>query len=270
MRMWQCERRSAPVTPTAESLDQKRLPYLAGVLGEVCGRRFLPPEIRRRDRVYTVRLLEEALYSIRYDMKQQTADEEKFCGDGFETFLMESGFSVTLLCDGMGRGGMAAVDGKMAAGLMADLMKAGFSPRSAVSFVNAALFLKSEEESTSTVDLLLIDLYTGRATLYKSGAAPTYIKRGERVIRVDTEALPIGILSPAPFGKTGIQLKAGDIVVMTSDGALPEEDSIETALRIGAEKQPDALTARLMNTVRSTPGAGKDDITIAAFYLDRG
>ena len=150
---------------------------------------------------------------------------------------------------------MAAVDGKMAAGLMADLMKAGFSPQSAVGFVNAALFLKSEEESTSTVDLLLIDLYTGKATLYKSGAAPTYIKRGDRVIRVDTEALPIGILSPAPFGKTGIQLKAGDVV--------------EEALRIGTEKQPDALTARLMNTVCSVPGAGKDDITIAAFYLDK-
>ncbi len=254
---------------TAERFDQKRLPYLAGALGEVCGRRFLPPETHRRDRLITVRLLEEALYSVRYDMKQQTAEQEKFCGDGFETFLLDNGFSVTLLCDGMGRGGMAAVDGKMAAGLMADLMKAGFSPQSAVGFVNAALFLKSEEESTSTVDLLLIDLYTGKATLYKSGAAPTYIKRGDRVIRVDTEALPIGILSPAPFGKTGIQLKAGDVVVMTTDGALPEDDVVEEALRIGTEKQPDALTARLMNTVCSVPGAGKDDITIAAFYLDK-
>ena len=76
-------------------------------------------------------------------------------------------------------------------------------------------------------------------------------------------------MSPAPFGKTGIQLKAGDVVVMTTDGALPEDDVVEEALRIGTEKQPDALTARLMNTVCSVPGAGKDDITIAAFYLDK-
>lgn len=253
---------------TAENFDQAKAAYFAGALGELCGRKFLAPEIKKRDRVTTVRLLEEAVFSIRYDMKQQTAEGEKYCGDGFDSFLLENGFSVTLLCDGMGRGGMAAVDGKMAVGLMGDLVKAGFSPKSAVSLVNAALFLKSEEESTSTVDMLIVDLYTGKATLYKSGAAPTYIKRGDRVIRIDTEALPIGILTPAPFGKTGVQLKDGDVVVMTSDGAMPEEDVIAEALRAGVEKEPATLTARLMNAVKELPDSSRDDITIAVFYLN--
>ena len=68
-----------------------------------------------------------------------------------------------LLCDGMGTGRPAAVDGQMAARLTGQLLRAGFAAESAARLVNVALGLKNgEQESGATLDLLNCLLYTSR------------------------------------------------------------------------------------------------------------
>ena len=74
-----------------------------------------------------------------------------------------------ILCDGMGTGRPAAVDGNLAAELTARLLKAGFTAELAARLVNVALALKSDEESGATLDLVSVDLYTGTARLFKAG-----------------------------------------------------------------------------------------------------
>ena len=70
-----------------------------------------------------------------------------------------------ILCDGMGTGRPAAVDGSLAAELTARLLKAGFTAELAARLVNVALALKSDEESGATLDLISVDLYTGTARI---------------------------------------------------------------------------------------------------------
>ena len=49
-------------------------------------------------------------------------------------------------------------------------------------------------ECSSSVDLLEIDLASAEASLTKSGAAPSFIKRGENVFRLHSKTAPIGIM----------------------------------------------------------------------------
>ncbi|MDQ9826338.1 SpoIIE family protein phosphatase, partial [Acinetobacter sp. 163] len=79
---------------------------------------------------------------------------------------------------------------------------------------NSALLVKSGEESLSTIDITAIDLYTGQAHFYKAGAAPTFVRRGNRAGMVESTSLPVGILTAVEFEKSSIKLSDGDLVVM--------------------------------------------------------
>ena len=52
--------------------------------------------------------------------------------------------------------------------LLKKLVTAGFSFDSSLELVNAALLVKSEEESLSTVDVATVDLYSGETQFLKS------------------------------------------------------------------------------------------------------
>lgn len=81
----------------------------------------------------------------------------------------------------------------MAAKLTAQLLQAGFAAESAARLVNVALGLKNAgQESGATLDLLTLDLYTGRAGLFKAGAAPSFLCRAGVVRTLDGASLPHG------------------------------------------------------------------------------
>jgi stage II sporulation protein E len=70
------------------------------------------------------------------------------------------------------------------------------------------------------VDLLQVDLFTGEGELFKLGAAPTYLKKGERVHRLTGSSLPAGLNTgdTAAFDHFPLRLAPGDTVLMVSDG----------------------------------------------------
>ena len=57
------------------------------------------------------------------------------------------GRTISVISDGMGTGGRAAVDGNMAVGILTKLVKAGLSLDCSLNIVNSALIIKSDEES---------------------------------------------------------------------------------------------------------------------------
>ena len=79
-----------------------------------------------------------------------------FCGDCLNYFNDGTGNTYAIVCDGMGTGGRAAVDGNMATSIMTRLLKSGLTPESSLQIVNSALMVKSEDESLSTVDVAKI------------------------------------------------------------------------------------------------------------------
>ncbi len=178
-----------------------------------------------------------------------------------------------LLCDGMGTGRAAAVDGQMAAKLTAQLLRAGFAAQHAARLVNVALALKNgEQESGATLDLLTVDLYSGRAGLFKAGAAPSFLIQNGTPRALEGASLPIGVLDTVVGRTTAVALAEGDTLVMVSDGALADgsawlEQQLTLCARLG--QTPQQLADTVADSATRRAGTRRDDITVAVLRLER-
>lgn len=167
-----------------------------------------------------------------------------------------------LLCDGMGTGPEAARDGQMVGAMLRKMLCAGFPPEYALRSVNSLCALQGRAAAV-TMDLVEIMLDTGKAAVYKWGAAPSYvIVRGEPV-KIGTATPPPG-LSVTDGRETveRLSLRRGETLVLLSDGAGGEE-----ALRRAWERAgdpPGELAARILEFSRTDDS---DDATVAVVRL---
>ena len=183
--------------------------------------------------------------------------------------LLDSGHAVFLLSDGMGTGGRAAIDAAMTCGLLWQLMRAGFDADGAMGMVNGALMLRTEDETLSTVDCLCVDLFDGRAVLYKAGAASSFLRRYGEVTELRLDSLPLGIMERVDSASLELRLNAGDILLFVSDGVIGE-GSVGWIERILGDHDPerDDLRSLAGRIVCSAPGTGSDDVTALAIRLE--
>lgn len=247
------------------SLDMtEKLSVLAGV-------RFAGPILREKGRACLYTFHEMPRYSGEYGSCQLTAAGCSYCGDTLRLLTDQAGTAHVLLSDGMGSGSGAAVDSAMTAALTARLLSAGVCYEGALRLVNTALLVKSGEESLSTLDAVRVDLYSGEASFFKAGAAPTVVIREGHGIIVDSQSLPAGILSGVSFEESSLTLGEGDIVFLLSDGAVTEGcDWIVKMAEHGRAENLDDLCRRIASTARLRRSDGRDDdISVAAFRLTR-
>ncbi|MFR7479306.1 MAG: SpoIIE family protein phosphatase, partial [Acutalibacteraceae bacterium] len=140
-------------------------------------------------------------------------------GDSSGTFLDGRGREIAVISDGMGTGARAAVDGAMAAGVLETLVKAGVGFRCAMQIVNSTLLCKSEEETLATLDIAIIDLFSGHVEWIKAGAPPGFVCRGNRAREIEVSSLPLGILPQVQSARQSCDLSLGDLLLLVSDGA---------------------------------------------------
>ena len=105
-----------------------------------------------------------------------------------------------------------------AAGIFLEkMLRAGNSVSSAIEMLSAFARAGGGEVFT-TVDLFELDCITGKCAFVKSGAAPSFVKRGNRIFKIRSKTFPIGILEDVDAEKTAFDCEDGDAVVMLSDG----------------------------------------------------
>lgn len=168
-----------------------------------------------------------------------------------------------LICDGMGTGPEAAREGKNAAAMLRKLLSAGYPPEYALRSVNSLCALQGRGGAV-TIDLAELRLDTGKATVYKWGAAPSYlICRGDTV-KIGTATPPPG-LSVTDGRETveRLSLRRGELLVLQSDGA-GGEDALRAALD-EPDLPPGELAARIMDC---SQGDETDDATVAVVRLN--
>ena len=233
-----------------------------------CGCALTPPAVAGWGERLRVTLTEPPRYEVEWGVAQHICTGETLCGDTVQTEPL-SGGAMAVLSDGMGCGGHAAVDSAMAAGIASRLWQAEFAPDAILQTVNAALLVKSREESLATLDVAVVDTHSGRLDLYKAGAAASLLRCGGRVSRLDNAGLPLGILPDVRFAHSHDRLTAGDILLMVSDGALsggmaaveellaahPEEASMQT------------LVQAVVDAAVAAEGDHPDDVTAVALRL---
>ncbi len=167
-----------------------------------------------------------------------------------------------LLCDGMGTGLGAAEEAKTAAEMLRRLLMAGFPAPYALRSLNSLCTLR-DRAGAVTIDLAEIQLQNGRATLYKWGAAPSYLLVPAGPERVGSVGAPPGLsVRDCRESVDRLSLRRGEALVLLSDGV-----QAETAIA-GVEEffgeSPGTLAARILELGR---GDGSDDATAAVIRL---
>ncbi len=161
---------------------------------------------------------------------------------------------------------------------------------------------EGNKEIFATIDLLVINENTGRANFYKMGAAKSFIVRPykirnsanhnlkspktganeeadviNRIRIIESQALPVGIISKLVFKRTTMMLKQGDLVVMVSDGITEADKNDLEAVWLSEYLQSfyalqiddvSLLTQNLVYLAKQKSTASKqDDISVAAIKI---
>ncbi|MDB5085150.1 MAG: spoIIE, partial [Bacilli bacterium] len=204
-------------------------------------------------------------------------DGKVLSGDSFTMLDVGNGKYAVAVSDGMGNGERAMQESSAAIRLLGQLLKAGFDEQTAIKTVNSVLLLRSQEEMFTTLDLALIDLFTARTEFLKIGSAPSFIKRGQTVKAIRGENVPIGILQEIDIQTLEIELQAGDLLVLLSDGILEAPRHVEDReqwLRHQIEQfqsqDPQQVADLLMElAVRVNGGRISDDMTVVVARVDQ-
>ncbi len=197
---------------------------LRAVCQEVCGLSFTLPTLVKEEKGKPIFLKARPRFSVRvaYASAAKTAEEPS--GDALRSFDNADGYYYTLLCDGMGTGRAAARTAEESAYFLSELLKAGNRMASSLRLLNNFVRARGEE-GTVTVDLCELDLLCGSATFLKSGAAPSFLKRGASLFRIRSRTVPLGLFGTPDSERVNVEIEAGDRIILLSDGIVAKEES---------------------------------------------
>lgn len=196
---------------------------LAGILSSCVGRKMI---LQADERLIvgqdycTIICLEGPKYHTLQGVAKIGKGCEKISGDSFLMMDIPGGKKGVVLSDGMGSGEEAFRESAMVVEMLEELLGAGFPKETAIQMMNTALVTGREELRFSTIDMSIFDLYSGSLELVKVGASTTYIKRGQRIERISSTSLPIGVVQCLEIETVKRTLNSGDFVVMVTDGVL--------------------------------------------------
>jgi len=129
--------------------------------------------------------------------------------------------------------------------------------------------LQGEENSFSTLDYAMIDLYTGQLELIKIGGATTFIKRGSEVEMICEGNLPAGADVHMEVESVKKQLGSGDFLVMVTDGVIeylhvrnPKEILADVIGEIQTDNAGVLAEKILEQVLIRTGGHAMDDMTV--------
>ncbi|MBQ2896018.1 MAG: SpoIIE family protein phosphatase [Oscillospiraceae bacterium] len=217
-------------------------------------------------------LMEAEPLSVSVGVAAVKKEGENVSGDRGTYFKTEQGVLCVLLSDGMGSGESAAQESVSTVRILERFLRAGVEPGTAMRILNSVMLLKNGENwGYATVDLMCIDLFTGEASFYKYGAAPSYVRNGRSVRRVKGISLAAGILSgegEAP-DVVRMELKPGGLAIIASDGVITRQsDGWLRELLLGYEgSDTRELARRVLREAMEQYGCS-DDMTVLAVRVE--
>lgn len=241
---------------------------VAAAVSEVLGVPMLRSGRTCGDRVCKLRFREQERFSADVGLAQVARDRAGESGDNHTFTLLGDGKYVLALSDGMGSGAKANTQSSITIELIKRLLGAGFDKDTSLRLINSILLTNTDDETFATVDMCLINLYTGALEFIKIGAASSYIKSGNEVACIRSTSLPAGIVEqPEPDCELRYA-KNGDYVVLATDGVTDALSSVDEDVCGEILAQYEGATAQaladtlLMEAIRLSGGKVRDDMTV--------
>ena len=121
----------------------------------------------------------------------------------------------------------------------------------------------------ATLDLCRIDLYRGECETVKAGGAAGFIKRSDRVEKIQSRQLPLGMSASEDISEKKWQLNSGDLVILVSDGVVQNwpcgdgEYLLEQKIAsLNVSSPVDLANLILRYAIRQCGGKIRDDMTV--------
>ncbi|MBQ8170569.1 MAG: SpoIIE family protein phosphatase [Oscillospiraceae bacterium] len=241
--------------------------YLGELLINALGRELELPEVSASGGRVRVTTTERTQFSAEIGSFQLCKGKNRVCGDCFDSFTDPSGLLYIILSDGMGSGSRARIDSALACSMTSKLLKSGLSLGAALETVNTSLMVKSADESFATLDICRIDLNTGECAVFKAGAATTYIKCADKLVRASLSSPPAGTGGRLTVPAQRFTVGSGDVIIMTTDGAAIDEEWLSHEL--SAKVDPKELSEKIARTARSAENGREDDISVITVAVGR-
>jgi stage II sporulation protein E len=197
------------------------------------------------------------------------AMKENISGDNFSILKMDTGEFMIALSDGMGTGKDAGEESETVMSLLEQMIEAGFKAETAIKLINSSLVLKSDKQTFSTIDMSIINLFTGMCEFIKIGAAAAFIKRENWVETISSTTLPIGMFGNVDYDTVTKKLYEGDIIILVTDGVLDciegdnKEEFMEQLIMELKSHNPQEIANRILDrTMSESNYVPMDDMTV--------
>ncbi len=245
---------------------------VAVMLGQVLGVRLRPGDytknvVPRESEVMV--FVEDAKYKVLTGVARKNKEGEMVCGDNFSFLELETGQMVMMLSDGMGSGTKANEESEEVIELLEQMMETGIHEKTAIHLINSLYALWSDSQSFSTIDMGIIDLYTGNTSFIKQGAAASFIKRKDNIERIESSSLPAGMFQQLEVESKSILVEDGDFIIMMTDGVLDsitieeKEECMEFILSEIKSNNPQEIAHTILEKVLEVSNQTKgDDMTV--------
>ncbi len=196
---------------------------ICGVIKEVFGKEFILAKGCRMvisKEFNTYEFVEDIHLKTVQGIASAVKSQEDVSGDSYTFLALPGGQMIMSLSDGMGSGKLASEDSGYIIELLEQLLDTGFGKQSAVRLINSLMFLKSEQKAFSTIDMSILDMYSGICEFIKVGASTTYIKHKSGVEAIRSESLPVGAFTQVDYEGAVRQMEDGDMIIMITDGII--------------------------------------------------
>lgn len=198
-------------------------------------------------------------------------------GDSHTIMELGKGKLAIAISDGMGNGLRAREESRETLRLLEQILQSGISEKVAIKSINSILALRTTDEVFATLDLAMINLHNATLRFLKIGSSPSFIKRGDEVIQLSGNNLPIGIIEHVELDTVSTTLKCDDILVMMSDGLFDGPKHVvnndlwlERKIKEMKTDDPQEIADLLLEEViRGELGVIHDDITVVVAKVTR-
>lgn len=209
-------------------------------------------------------------YGMQIGIAKTNKDGENVSGDSNMQISLEDGKYMLAISDGMGSGPNARKASQIAIKMLGRLLSNGFDKEASIELINNTISANIKDETYATLDIMVLDLYSGNVEYIKNGACPTFIKNNKNVDVIKNIALPAGILNDIDLVVYDRDAEDNDIIVMCSDGIIESNSEyknkevwvknlLEQMETTNAQKIADIL---LKESIDNNYGKAKDDMTV--------
>ncbi|MFS0673875.1 stage II sporulation protein E [Ornithinibacillus sp. 179-J 7C1 HS] len=191
-------------------------------------------------------------------------------GDSYTMIELGEGKYAMAISDGMGNGVRASEESKETLRLLQQILQTGIPEKVAIKSINSILALRTTDEMFATLDLAVINLHNAFVRFLKIGSTPSFVKRGDQLLKIEASNLPMGIIREFDVDIVNEQLQSDDILIMMSDGIFDGPKHVENTdvwlkrkIREMETDNPQEIADLLLEEViRTRSGEIEDDMTV--------